>query len=112
MEKYVTIVLLSYFFVLLLSTKFILVLSQEDGMCNATSKSCDELLPGQYRCEETLKVDPDTQSVVGCKESHTVEGILFTHTVHQPQNQFHTYLKNSIPIFKYFGDFAMITAKQ
>ncbi|CAB3993084.1 TM2 domain-containing 1-like, partial [Paramuricea clavata] len=58
----------------IVSPEFILVHSQENGMCNATQqKSCDELLPGQYRCDETLQIDPDTQSVVGCKESHTVE---------------------------------------
>ena len=75
MEKCITTVLLSYFFLLLFNTEFILVHS-----CNATSsKSCDDLLPGQYRCDETLEVDPDTQSVVGCKETHTVEGILHSH---------------------------------
>jgi hypothetical protein len=85
MEKCIATVLLSYFCVLLLSPEFILVLSQENGMCNVTQyKSCDELLPGQYRCDETLQIDPDTQSVVGCKESHTVEGILSL--IQQPQN--------------------------
>ena len=62
-------------FVLLFSPNFIFVDSHEHGMCNITlNKGCDELLPGQYRCDETLKVDTDTQSIVGCKDTHTVEG--------------------------------------
>ena len=73
MEKCITTVFISFFFVLLFTTEFILA----NFICNATSdKPCEDLLPGQYRCDETLKVDPETQSVVGCKESHTVKGIL------------------------------------
>ena len=80
MGKFIaTIVVRSYFFVLF-STKYILVHSQGNGMCNATLyKSCDTLLPGQYRCDESLEIDPETQSVVGCKETHTMEGILINY---------------------------------
>lgn len=73
MEKFIATVVVQLYLFVLFSTKFILVHSQENGTCN---KSCDALLPGQYRCDETFVIDPETQSVVGCKETHTMEGIL------------------------------------
>ena len=76
MEKFIATIVAQLYFFVLFSTNFILVHSQENAMCNATSyKSCDALLPGQYRCDETLEIDPETQSVVRCKETHTIEGI-------------------------------------
>ncbi|XP_028403565.1 TM2 domain-containing protein CG10795-like [Dendronephthya gigantea] len=74
MERSIIAIVLWHFVLMFFSPHFILVDSQEHGMCNVTlDKECDELLPGQYRCDEILKVDPDTQSIVGCKETHTVE---------------------------------------
>lgn len=58
-------------FMLLFKPRFA---SEGSKLCNSTkSKKCEELLPGQYRCNQSLGIDPTTQSVIGCKPSHTVE---------------------------------------
>lgn len=58
-------------FMLLFKPRFA---SEGSKLCNSTkSKKCEELLPGQYRCNQSLGIDPTTQSIIGCKPSHTVE---------------------------------------
>ena len=61
----------SIYFLLLFTSQFISLHSQD----NDTLKSCNDLLPGQYRCNKSLDVDPETQSVVECENTHTVKGI-------------------------------------